>query len=101
MVTEEVMDQIRCPQHENLDRRLASHFQLRDILSDSSRKVELVNLNDGAKKSPIYAYPNAREVFNGDIEIPGYDGVIGHLVLWRLAETCETALRILGGQAAS
>lgn len=89
VVTVKVAAGIRCPQHENLYRRLTGHFQLRDILSDSSRKVDLINLNDRSNKSLIYAYPRAREVFNAEIDIPGYAGVRARLVLWRLTEKCE------------
>src|SRR5207249_11053551 len=89
VVTVEVAAGIRCPQHETLYRRLIGHFQLRDILSDSSRKVELISLNDRSNKSLIYAYPRAKEVFNAQIDIPGYTGVKAQLVIWRLAEKCE------------
>lgn len=89
VVTVEVAAGIRCPQHETLYRRLSSHFQLRDILSDPSRKVELINLNDRSNKSLIYAYPKATEVFNAEVNIPGSAAVKARLVIWRLTEKCE------------
>ena len=89
VVTVEVTAGIRCPQHETLYRRLTGHFQLRDILSDSSRKVELINLNDWSNKSLIYAYPKGKEVFSSEIGITDYAGVKARLILWRLAEKCE------------
>jgi hypothetical protein len=89
VVTVEVGAGIRCPMHDTLYRRLAGHFQLRDILSDPSRKVELINLNDGSSRSLIYAPPRAKEVFNADLDIPGYADAKARLVISRLAEKCE------------
>lgn len=83
VVEVQVADSIRCPRHETLKRRLASHFQLRDILSDTARRVELVNLNDGSQDRLTYQYPDLPVVFEEDIDIPGYEGVTAHLVIWR------------------
>lgn len=83
VVTVRVQAGIRCPQHQNLARRLATHFQLRDILSDPRRKVELHNLNDGESAPLTYTYPDLREVYRSELEIPGYPDARAELVLWR------------------
>lgn len=74
---------IKCPRHDNLLRRLATHFQLRDILSDSTRRVELVNLNTRKRKSIIYEYPELPIVFDQDIDIPDYPEAKAHLIIFR------------------
>lgn len=89
VVTVQVAAGIRCPQHDSLYRRIVGHFQLRDILSDPARKVELSNLNDGSSRSLSYSYPRATKVFEDDLMVPDYPTVKARLVLWRLAERCE------------
>jgi hypothetical protein len=79
----DVRSGVRCPQHDNLKRRLATHYQLRDILSDPQRRVELVNLNDGSSQPLTSRYPDIPEVFNGVLEIEGYPGVSAELVIRR------------------
>lgn len=74
---------IQCPRHDNLTKKLATHFQLRDILSDPTRRVELVNLNTKNRKSLIYEYPDLPVVFDQDIEIPGYPDADAHLKVFR------------------
>ncbi len=75
---------IPCPQHENLKRKLSTHYALRDILSDPQRKVELINLNDGSKDLLIYQYPDL-EVASGpaDLEIQGYPKAKASLIIWK------------------
>jgi hypothetical protein len=99
VVTVEAAAGIRCPQHENLFRRLVTHFQLRDILSDPTRHVELKNLNDGDSRHLVYVYPRADEVYKGTIAVPGYDGIMAKLTIWRLAERCEDGPEATGRPA--
>lgn len=74
---------IRCPQHENLQRKLATHFQLRDILSDKDRHVDLVNLNDKNRTPLAYKYPVLPEVFRGNVDVEGYPQARAELLIWR------------------
>jgi hypothetical protein len=74
----------RCPQHENLKRKLSAHYALRDILSDPFRKVELVNLNDDSKDPLIFQYPDLPVVFETtELQIPGYPEAKASLIIWR------------------
>jgi hypothetical protein len=85
VVTVEVQPGVTCPQHDSLRRKLATHFQLRDILSDEQRKVELVNINDGTRDLLAYGYPEASVVFETEeLPIVGYPDTSTSLVIWRL-----------------
>jgi len=77
------MASIRCPRHDTLKLRLSTHFQLRDILSDPMRRVELVNLNNGTKDLITYQYPDLPIVYEEDLEIEGYPDAEAHLVVYR------------------
>lgn len=90
VVTVAVQPNFQCPQHAALKRRLESHFQLRDLLSDPLRRVELLNLNPPYTRDPlIYTYPDVPVVFDDDIVLPDYPDVSAHLVIWRHPERCE------------
>lgn len=80
---------IRCPRHNTLKKKLIPHFQLRDILSDKLRKVELVNLNDGTRDLLPYEYPDVPAIFDEKIEIPGYEKAEVELRLYRLQQNYE------------
>lgn len=93
VVLVEVRAGITCPQHVNLKRKLSTHYQLRDILSDPTRRVELVNLNQLGKGDPLnYTYPDLDVVFEGELVIPGYDEVPAHLIIWRHPARFEEGL---------
>ena len=77
------MESVRCPRHDTLKRRISTHYQLRDILSDPQRKVELVNINDNSRDLLIYQYPDVPVVFEGDLKIPGYPDAKAHLIIRR------------------
>jgi hypothetical protein len=83
VVSVRVQPTIRCPQHEKLKQRLATHFQLRDILSDPMRRVELVNLNDETRDRLVYEYPQLPVAFQGDLHIAGYPDAKAHMAIWR------------------
>ncbi len=84
-----VSENNRCPRHESLKKRLTNHFQLRDILSDPKRRVELVKLNDGTRDSLIYDFPDIPIVFEGKLELEGYANANIHLTISRLNQRCE------------
>lgn len=85
----EVLSSVRCARHDTLKRRLSTHYQLRDILSDSNRRVELVNLNDGTRDLLLYQYPDAEVVYEGTLEIDGYEDAEASLIIRRLEKRCE------------
>ncbi|MFC2064167.1 ATP-binding protein, partial [Chloroflexota bacterium] len=74
---------IRCPRHKNLYKDLVTHFQLRDILSDPTRRVELLNLNSNSRKALKYEHPDLPIVFDQEIEIPDYPEAKAHLTIYR------------------
>jgi hypothetical protein len=86
VVTVLVNGTIRCPRHETLRRKLATHFQLRDILSDPRRRVDLVNLNDGTRERLTYEFPNLPVVFQGALAVPEYPDASAELTVWRLPD---------------
>lgn len=83
VVTVEATGLVRCPRHDTLLRTLSCHYQLRDILSDTGRRVELTNLNDGKVDLLSYQYPDLPVVYEGNLEINGYPEANAHLVIWR------------------
>ncbi|MFQ6006199.1 MAG: hypothetical protein ACE5OQ_11925 [Woeseia sp.] len=72
VVTMLVNANIRCPRHDTLARTLATHFQLRDILSDSRREVHLVDMRKKTSQILRYEHPNLPEVFSEELSIEGY-----------------------------
>lgn len=83
---------IRCPQHGNLKSQLQSHFQLRDIMSDTSRDLMLVNLNRTTQRERLHYgidYDSLEEVLDQSIAIRGYPEASARLQIWRLRERSE------------
>jgi hypothetical protein len=72
VVTMNVRDNIRCPRHARLKEKLSTHFQLRDILSDSRREVTLVDANRGTSETLRYSYPALPVVYSEELPIDGY-----------------------------
>lgn len=91
VVTLEGAENVMCPRHDTLLRKLSCHYQLRDILSDPARRVELVNLNDGSVDLLSYHYPELPIVFEDDLEIDGYPEAKAHLTIWRHSERYDDA----------
>ena len=89
VVTTTVAAHIRCPHHDNLQRKLNTHFQLRDILSDPNRWAELENLNDAKRERLTYRYPDLPVVFSGHLNIEGYSEAKAELTIWRLPERSD------------
>jgi len=86
VVTIQVLDSIRCPQHPKLLERLSKHFQLRDILSDPRREVMLVNVGKDKGVTLRYAYPSLAVAFQGELAIPDYPEVTATLTIYRNEE---------------
>jgi len=90
VITIIVQKTITCPQHENLKRKLRTHYALRDILSDSRRKVELVNINDDSTDLLIYQFPELDVAYPlGELKIPEYPDAKASLIIWRHPTRCE------------
>lgn len=85
----EALPSVRCPRHSTLKRRLSTHYQLRDILSDPNRRVELVNINDGTRDLLLYQYPDGEIVHESILDIEGYDAAEPSLMIRRLKKRCE------------
>jgi hypothetical protein len=88
-VTVTVRAGVRCPRRETLKARLSTHYQLRDVLADSKRKVELYTANSGITDALVYAHPAAELVFDEDIKVEGYPEAHAHLRLMRLPIRCD------------
>jgi len=77
---------IRCHRHDILQKKLSTHYQLRDILSDPNRKVELIKINDGTKDLLTFEYQKLDIVFDDDLKIKGFPDAEAHLTLYRNAK---------------
>lgn len=89
IVTMDVLDSIRCPQHPKLMERVSKHFQLRDILSDPRREVTLANVGKDKGVTLRYAYPSLAVAFQGELAIPEYPEVTATLTIYRNEERYE------------
>ena len=81
VVTLEVENRFKVPQHGTLVKDFSRYYALRDILSNSDRKVILVDLNTGREDPLIYKYPEGEIVFDDRIEIPNYSQAEAHLLV--------------------
>src|ERR1044072_8772082 len=72
VVTMNVSPNIRCPQHARLTEKLKKHFQLRDILADSRREVQLVDLNDDSSVTLHSAHSALPIVYSDKLTIKEY-----------------------------
>jgi hypothetical protein len=86
VVTMYVMGTIKCPRHATLKEKLSTHYQLRDILSDSRREVTLVDLNSGMAEVLRYSYPALAVVFDGDLSIEEYPEATATVTIYRNPE---------------
>jgi len=82
---------VRCPRRDTLKTRLSGHYQLRDVLSDPARRVDLHMVNSSTTDSLIYHYPAvaATPTFEADLAIEGYPEAKAHLRIWRLPDRCD------------
>lgn len=88
-VTVHVRAGIRCPRRETLKAKLSAHYQLRDVLADPKRKVELYTANSGVTDALVYVYPSAELVFDDYLSVDGYPEAHAHLRLWRLPDRSD------------
>jgi len=81
VVTMEVRDGVKIPQHGRMVRDFSTYYSLRDLLSNPKRVVTLVDLNRDRRKRLAYRYPKGKVVFDDDIEIPEYPAATAHLLI--------------------
>jgi len=86
VVTMQVGDQFRCPRHDKLFERLASHFQLRDILSDPRREILLEDAGSQETRTIRYSYPSLPILFTAELVVPGYPEATAMVTIYRNAE---------------
>jgi hypothetical protein len=90
VVTIEVNQNIRVPRHETLLSELPKCFALRDIMhKDSEQKVLLRNLNKNTLDPLIYNDPPGEKIVDESFEVPNYQGVTAHLVIYKTPEPLE------------
>lgn len=84
VVTLEVDKAFRSPRHSTLVEMFPRYYSLRDIMSDPSRRVLLVNLNQRGHPGDRlhYRYPAGALEVDEDFPVPGYPAAIAHLRIW-------------------
>jgi hypothetical protein len=85
MVTMEVDSQHKVPQHETLIESFACYYSLRDIFSNPSREITLLDINAGREDRLRYSYPIGEIVFDKEIDLPEYSDVKAHLIIRKYA----------------
>jgi len=86
VVTINVQENIRCPQHTKLAAKLSRHYQLRDIMADPKREVALVDLNSNACDILHYSFSQLPIIIEKNIAIEGYSNVNAFLTIYRNSE---------------
>ena len=71
----------RIPQHESFIENFQRYYSLRDLFSNSDRRVELVDLHTGKEQPLTYTYPLGEVVFDNEIAISDYPGVKASLLI--------------------
>ncbi len=89
VVTIHVEENHRCPQHGKLLEKLCKRYQLRDILSDPRREVQLVDPGKGNTDILRYTVPDLPVVFSGRLAIEGYPRAIAEVTIFRNPERYE------------
>lgn len=86
IVTINVNENIRCPQHAKLVEKLSKYYQLRDIMSDSNREVVLVDLNNNKADTLRFSFPQIPIVLETELKIEKYPNAIAKLTIFRNSE---------------
>lgn len=90
VVTVDVRGTVRCPNHGTLKKKLSSHYQVRDIMSDSKREVVLVNLNNRKEQDRLhYEVAGSDLLWSGTLTLRSYPEVQAQLEIRRLPERCD------------
>ncbi len=88
VVTVEVAPRFHIPHHQTMVKKFSLHSSLRDIFSNSNRRVTLVDLNERPpKEDPLnYGNPPGEVEVDESFLIQGYDGSSARLVIRRHKE---------------
>jgi len=86
IVTINVQENFRCPQHAKLVTKLSRHYQLRDIMADPEREVSLVDLNTNACDVLHFSFSQLPIILETDISIEGYPNASARLTIFRNSE---------------
>jgi len=88
VVTMSVGPQFDAPRHATLVERLPAHYALRDISSDSKRRLVLVNLKDPDHKGDplVYKFPTGKLVLESEFDVPDYPGARARMKVFRAPE---------------
>lgn len=69
--------------------KLSKHFQLRDIMADPKRDVQLVNATSGEEVTLRYTRPSLKVEFQEEIDIEGYPDASATVTIYRNPERYE------------
>lgn len=88
VVTTEVDKVFDSPRHSTLVERVPRYYSLRDIMSDSKRRIVLVNLNAPAHQGdPLrYRYPAGTLEVDEEFPVPGYPEATARVWIWSHVE---------------
>ena len=86
VVTIYVNKNFRCPQHNKLLDTLSRHYQLRDILSDSNRDIQLAQIGKKGTDTLRYTLPDLPVVFQGELPIEGCPEAVAKITISRNPE---------------
>jgi len=80
---------IRMPQFDSIADNLERYFSLRDVMTNSNRRVTLCEVSSSGQKRkerPLgYSFPVAARILDKDFPVPGYQATF-RLTLWRSDE---------------
>ena len=90
IVTIEVDNRFKIPQHDKFRTDFSRYYSLRDIFSCKSREVVLVDVNHHREDKLIYNIaPYSKKVFESPFKIPEYPEAIANLVIYQYEESFE------------
>jgi hypothetical protein len=92
VVTIEVANRFRIPQHEKLLTDFSRYYSLRDLFSNQSRELILMDLNRDRADRLLYKYPDGKIIFDNDLLIPDYPEAKAHLKLYEHSTPFEQGL---------
>jgi hypothetical protein len=81
VVTIEVENQSKIPQHETLLKDFSRYYALRDIFSNPNREVMLADLRTNREDRLTYEYPEGEVVFSDWIQLTDYPEAKVHLII--------------------
>ena len=81
VVTIEVDSRFKVPLHETLVKDFSRYYSLRDIFSNPSREVKILDLNKNREDRLLYRYPQGEVVFDSYITILDYLEAKIHIII--------------------